>query len=237
MKKLCVGVLMLYAAIAIGQNATPTYPHVKYADGENNWLNIYQADGKKPAPVLVWAHANGKAPSANEFPNSTWQQLKAAGISVISWESIPNVLNADHVATGEKDFLTVMDWVQANAAKYNLDAHNIIVSGRSRGTVLSFMGVNQLSDKIKGVYFVQTLPNGAWALKDYRNFITQNSPKLVMAYADAPGTTDAHTPLNGVKIADKYKSLGIGDRVKLYHSLGKDSLYKYLIPFIKETTK
>lgn len=237
MKGIFTGFLLLSVAVSFGQIATPSYPHLKYDAGENNWLNLYQAVSPAPTPVVIWAHANGRSPSANDFPDDVWQQLKAAGISLISWESVPQIVSANDVTTCEKDFLNILQWVKENASKYNLDTSNVIISGRSRGSIVSFAGINKSPMGIKGAYFVQALPNGGWKLKDFREDISVYSPNMVLAYADSPETTDGHTPKNGMKIKERYDSLGIGNKIKVYDTLGMDSLYKYLVDFIKKNIK
>lgn len=237
MKRIFVAFLVLSSIVATGQHAVPSYPHVPYDEGTNNWLNLYLAESKSPTPVVIWAHANGTNPSANDFPSELWQSLKSAGISVISWESVPQILSPEHIAIGEKDFLTMMKWVAKNSKKYNLDTTKIIISGRSRGSIISFAGANQLYKKIRGVYLIQALPNGGWRVKDFRNDITENSPTMVMAFAEALGSKDGHTPDNGLKIEQKYKELGIGEKFRLYHSLGKDNLYQYLVQFVQQQTE
>ncbi len=235
---LSISTLLLFSITsAFTQFAIPSLPHLKYDEGENSWLNLYLAESESPTALLIWAHANGKKPSANDFPNSLWQELKDAGVSVISWESIPNIASQEHIASGEEDFLKVLEWVKANASKYNLDVNKIIISGRSRGSIISFSGTNQLHNEIKGAYFVQALPKGGWMGRDFRNDVTVNSPKMVLAYAYSPETTDGHTPLYGMKIKARYDSLDIGNRVEVYHSLGKENLYKFLIQFIIENTQ
>lgn len=237
MRKLFTVLLLLIITISHAQDATPDYPHLKYSAGENNWLNLYIAEGKQPAPVVVWAHANGKNPSANDFPDAVWQQLKATGVSLVSWESVPQVISAEDATICQKDFLTVIDWIKENATKYNFDTAKLIISGRSRGSIISFAGVNNFPANIKGAYFVQALPNGGWKVMDFRDYVTDKSPNMVLAYAEGPDTNNGHTPLNGIKIKEKYESLGIGSRIKVYDSLGIDNLYKYFIEFIKENTK
>jgi hypothetical protein len=234
MKNIIVCLFIFCASAVFAQSSAPTFSHIKYESGINNWLNIYQAVGKTSRPVVIWAHANGA--TAEKFPASLWQELSKLGVSVISWESEPELTAPEHVATGEKDFINVMDWVQKNAAKYNFDTNNIIISGRSRGTIISFLGANQLYKKIKGAYFTQALPNGGWRIRDFTKDVTVNSPAMTMAFADGFGSKDGHTPDNGLKIADKYKELGIGDRFQIYENLGKDGLYGHLVDFIKKNT-
>lgn len=236
MKRIFFCLSVFISVAAFGQKAVPTDAHVKYGTGEDNWLNIYQAKSKTPTPVVVWAHANGQDVTADNFPAAVWKQLKDAGISVISWESVPRMTKPEEIAIGEKDFMAVMAWLNNNHDKYNIDINKVIISGQSRGSIVSFAGANKLSDKIKGAYFAQALPNMAWKVRDFTKDVNKNSPKIALAYADAPGSTDGHTPDNGIKIEDKYKKLKISDRFTLYHSLGKTGLYNHLPEFVKEAT-
>lgn len=236
MKKIFFLLLAFYATTAIAQKAIPDYPHVKYDEGENNWLNIYQPERKQISPVLLWAHPNGKDPSADDFPDAVWQQLRKAGVILVSWESVPQILSANDIMVCENDFDKVLKWVKTNAAKYGIDTNQIFVGGQSRGSIVSFPGANK-SAGIKGAYFVQALPNGGWKIKDFRNDVSAGSPNMVLAYAEPPETTNGHTPLNGFKIKEKYESLGIGNKIKVYDSLGKENIFKYLVDFIKYNTK
>ncbi len=229
--------LLLFSSIAVyGQKAVPTYSHVKYGDGENSWLNIYLAKSGNPTPVVVWAHANGQDVTADNFPAGVWEALQVAGISVISWESVPRITQAEEVGQGEKDFNAVMNWLNAHYKEYNIDVNKVVISGQSRGSVISFAGANKFPVNIKGAYFVQALPNMAWKVRDFTKDISKTSPLMVMAYAEAPGSKDGHTPDNGKKIEERYKELGIADRFTLYHSLGKAGLYSHLAAFVKKVT-
>ncbi|MEO5945407.1 MAG: hypothetical protein ABIP79_01215 [Chitinophagaceae bacterium] len=237
MRILFLVVLLYFNGVANCQKAMPDFPHIKYGEGENRWLNLYQAINKKPGALLLWAHANGKNASANDFRKEVWQQLKMSGISLISWESVPQVRTAEDVTVCEEDFIKVLDWAKKNASKYNIDTGKIFVAGLSRGSVISFSGANRNYASIRGAYFIQALPDGAWKLKDFRTEVSVNSPKMIFAYADSLETTDVHSPRNGIKIKEQYDSIGIGSRIKMYHSLGKDNLFKYLVEFINENIK
>jgi hypothetical protein len=61
MKFLIFFSLFIIPFLCFSQHAIADYEHVKYGLGENNWLNIYLAEGEGKRPLLVFAHANGSA--------------------------------------------------------------------------------------------------------------------------------------------------------------------------------
>lgn len=65
--------LFIIPFLCFSQHAIADYEHVKYGPGENNWLNIYLAEGEGKKPLLVFAHANGS--TADRFSLSVWNDL------------------------------------------------------------------------------------------------------------------------------------------------------------------
>ncbi len=165
MKKNSLLIFLFTASIGFAQQSTPTFSHLQYDKGINNWLNIYQAKSNKPTPVLIWAHHNGA--TAKGFPKPLLDSLLKNNISVVNWESVPQIVTAEDIDTAETDFYKMFAWVNANAVKYNFDLKNIFISGGSRGTVISFAGANKLSNEIKGVYFVEAVPVKSWLARDF----------------------------------------------------------------------
>lgn len=214
---------------------------VEYGTGENNWLNVYPVSGDKPCAVYVWGHPNsdGKVPpSANDISTALVATLNAEGIAVISWESVPQVKSHKDVTTCESDLERVYQWIQKNGATYNIDTDNIFIGGASRGSVVSWRFINENPEKVRGGYFAQALPKGAWADQQMtpRKLVTDKSPKVIFTYRDAMDTTDGHSPKFGQIIVDRYKELNIEDRITMYTEQGK-LLYKYLPEFIKANLK
>jgi len=223
---------ILGPVIALSQHAVPDFAHVPYGPDENNWLNIYLAGGEAKTPVLVFAHANGS--TADEFPASVWDDLKQTGVSAISWESVPQLKSLSDYQTCQEDFLSMLDWMAENSEKYGFDRDNLIICGRSRGTIVTWSALHADPEKFRGAYMAQGLPNGAWSLGDFTKDVTPESPAMFFAYAESPDTNDGHTPLNGIKIQKAYELNGITDRFELEHSLGKPEIFKHLVSFIQQ---
>jgi pimeloyl-ACP methyl ester carboxylesterase len=223
---------LLIPFCVISQHAEPDYSGIQYSSGKNNWLNIYLAEGEGKKPLLVFAHANGS--TADRFPLGVWNELKEIGVSAISWESVPNIKDFSDYRTCTEDFLQVLNWIQNNADAYGFDMENIIVCGRSRGSVVSWIALHTYPEKFKGAYMAQALPSRTWEIRDYTKDVKPESPVLFFAFADGPDTNDGHTPMNGLKIKEAYDLNGIADRFFIEHSLGKQELYKFLIDFIQK---
>ncbi|GHV01195.1 hypothetical protein FACS1894159_08600 [Bacteroidia bacterium] len=208
-----------------------------YGPGENQWLNLYRAEGAKPTPVYIWGHPNsdGKVlPSANDIPKNVVDMCRERGITVISWESVPQVKSYEDVMICRADLLLVYKWVSDNAAKLNLDVNNLFIGGSSRGTVVSWDFVCKYPDRIRGAYLAQALPKGAWAIEAENplTVITADNPPVTLSYRTDMESDDGHSPKFGKRIADKYAELGIADRITLL--LEQKNLYSGLIEFIEK---
>lgn len=219
----------------------PSGIRLNYGPGENNWMILYAVPGNKPAPVYLWGHPNsdGKTPpSAADISSSMVGRLNKRGIAVISWESVPQVKTLNDVATCEEDLETLYSWLCKYAAAYNLDMENFFVGGMSRGTVISWKFANAVPGRVRGVFYAQGLPKGAWADGKERplDYVTRQSPPIVFTYREGMDTTDGHSPRYGQRIVDRYTELGIGDRAALYHSQGKN-LYTQAPDFILQHIK
>ena len=221
------------------------HSQVSYGSDPMQWLNVYQAKSDKPTPVYIWAHANSdgtKPPTANSYPKDLKEMLPPEGISAISWgSSVQQLTSLSQTIQLWEDMERVYQWVVDHAQEYNFDVNNIFVGGRSRGSIACWKFIHEHSDKIKGAYLTQGLPNGTWGTagteRDPLFFVTDQSPLLVLAYRDGMETSDMHTPKNGQKVVDKYNELGIGDRIKLYTSLTNQGLHNYLVSFIKDNSR
>ena len=251
MKKPLTTLLILCTALCSAQNKKQAAPNEQpkeqavgvrftYGPGENQWLNLYRAESSKPTPVYIWAHANsdGKTlPSANYIPKNIVDDCKKAGISVISWESVPQVKSREDLLTCNADLILVYEWILANAEKYNLDTENLFIGGQSRGTVVSWDFICKYHDKIRGAYLTQALPKGVWVYEAENPLttITANNPPVALSYRTDMETDDGHSPKFGKRIVDKYAELGIGDRAILL--LEQKNLNAQLVDFINKYKK
>jgi hypothetical protein len=213
---------------------------VPYGSGVNQWFNLYQTNTLQLSPVYVWAHPNGQSlanpGSAYNFSDTVKSTLIQSGISFISWESTPQVQTEADLAQTETDFITLINWLKINGAKYNLDVSKIVSGGRSRGTWASWPGTNIASLGIKGFFGVQAFPENGWLIRSPQNVVTASSIPVFLTYDESPGTTNNHKPEYGMIVQDAYKAAGIGNKASLYHSLQENKLHDSLVPFIKRVT-
>ena len=215
-----------------------TKEKVRYGKGENNWMNIYRPEGGNgKLPVVFWAHPNsdGKVPpSADDISNNLVQLMIDAGVMVISWESVPQCKNSGDIATCEKDLEKAYKWAAGKARKYGMDMDNVFLSGASRGTIASWRFFNEHPDLVRGAYFVQALPEGAWRDPSHTpiHLVTADSPAVALIYREGMDTKNHHSPKYGKRIQDRYFELGIGSRVTLSYNVG-EKLYQAFPQFIK----
>ena len=73
------------------------YIYIVSGLNSNVFLDIYIAPSNCPTPVYFNAHPNGGTTS---MPTSITDSLISNGISIISWESVPNINNAQDILTG-----------------------------------------------------------------------------------------------------------------------------------------
>ena len=71
--------------------------------------------------------------------------------------------------------------------------------------------------------------------------ITKKALPIFLAYRKEPGVVeDNHDPAHGLRVLERYKKLGIGDRAELVHSLSdaKDSeVMQFLPKFVRLVVK
>lgn len=125
-------------------------------------LDLYRAESAtvaNPGPIYLWAHPNGTTYRANLPSASLRQQLRAKGISIISWESHPTLTQTNE-AEVTADAALMLSWVRANGARLGLDANRIVLGGASRGTFASWkIGHDPANASfIKCLFMKQALP-------------------------------------------------------------------------------
>ena len=219
-----VGSLSLFSAALVGQvsskappTKTPTHARVSYGPEDRQWLNLYLPSGKEPAPVFLYAHANGS--TADTVQGSWADPTVAAGTAIVSWESIARVQGFADFQICAADAKVMYAWVKENAATYNFDINKIFIGGQSRGSFVSWELAHSLDPSIVGIYMGQALP-GKTFNERLLEPITKNAPPIFLAYRKEPGVVgDNHDPAHGLRVLERYKELGIGDSAELVHSL------------------
>jgi hypothetical protein len=226
------------ATAPVGVGKSPTHPHVSYGPEDRQWLNLYLPSGGEPAPVFIYAHRNG---STADHVNKTWANpTLAEGTAIVSWESIASVKSRADFGTCAADAKLMFAWVKDNAATYNLDVNNIIIGGQSRGSFVSWELAHIPNAGIVGIYMGQALPGDNFDDRVLEP-ITVNAPPIFLAYRKEPGVVgDIHDPENGLRVLERYKELGIGDRAELVHSLSdtdNSQVIQFLPKFVRSVVK
>lgn len=238
-----------------GNNIGPDSTH--YHD---QWLDLYTPSDTSsgPFPLYVFAHS-GSQLADDAFSNG--RDFCEEGVSFISWESAQTSLAAggsyyendpsllltlkDYWDATHADFEKVLDWIWEHADEHHIDLDRVYVGGGSRGSRISFKGLDQAEHPIQGVFMTQAFADGDWFSLDFAEsqgcpelaiseLISPDYPPLLLHYKSNLGDViNAHDPLNGVRIADQYSCYGIDHRI--VHSLGEDYQWPVdAIEFIQE---
>ena len=233
-----VGVLSLLSGALFGQTKAPTHAKVSYGPEDRQWLNLYLPSGNEPTPVFLYAHHNGS--TADDVKSNWADSTVAAGIAIVSWESIAQVRGMADFQTCAADAKVMFAWVKENAATYNFDTDKIFIGGQSRGSFVSWELAHSLDPGIVGIYMGQALPGQSFneALLEP---ITKNAPPIFLAYRKEPGVVgDIHDPAHGLRVLDRYKELGIGDSAELVHSLNdtdNNQVMQFVPKFVRSVVK
>ena len=199
-------------------------------DPDRQFLRIwYTTDGPKRG-VYVHAHGNG---GDTHIPYFDRESVINAGYAFISWESITKIKSTEDTMQCQADHELVMKWIVANADAYNLDASNIIMGGRSRGSVVSWplAYAKNESYTIRGIYMYNALPSDDLFNEsnpdNALSYVTSESPPLFLFYGPecpkpinescvpSPNPDDIHSPKYGQRIINKYDDLGLSMRAHL----------------------
>jgi len=205
-------------------------------DYPRQWLNVYKAPGAGPHPVVFYAHNNGDTVSACNVTNHMADYILDSGYTIVSWESHRVLSTTDDTEDSWADADIAVQYLRNNAAAFNIDMSNIIVSGRSRGTGASWKFAHSGDNAVKGIYMPQALPDPFWGFPTIWNpadDITVNSKPIHMSYKpSSPDISgDIHDPRRGLDIVDVYTSLGIGDIASVEMGLSDDNLFAYFSTF------
>ena len=193
-------------------------------DTNRTFLHIQNIPGQLSG-VYIYAHGNG---GDADISFSHRRSVINAGYAFISWESVTTIETPEDTLTCQSDHRKVMEWVVANAANYSLDTSNIIMGGRSRGSICSWPLAQEIgtSYTVKGIYMY-----GAFPLEPLFNesnpgnilsYVTTESPPLFLAYGPdcpepieqdclpSPNPDDIHNPKYGQRVIEAYEDINLG---------------------------
>jgi hypothetical protein len=216
---------------------------IYYGDSECQWFMYTRPEGVASdsiLPLVIFSHGNGR-PAHAESPREAACFFNAAGYAFISWESwtfqksngsssviCPDFIR-DNVSTPEyterthADFQRMLCYVKSNMADLAIDSTEVFVTGRSRGTKMSFKNLNTLPVDvdvscteplaIKGVYLYQPFPDGEFNSpedEDIFDYPNEDYPPLCMGFDFERGVySNAHDAINAIPAIERYHCLGL----------------------------
>ncbi len=194
---------LLLCSVAFSQS--PTHADVTYGAGQEV-VDMYLAKSPAPTPIYIWGHAKGQ--TYKRVSKDAVSLCLDAGYSFLSIEANDDNNDGIQDLYFKEPWLKILDFVIANAARYNIDPENIFIGGRSLGSIGSFPAAMERWEDVRGVYSMQALPTGG---KPHAALVGKNSPPCHLIYRGAPGNGN-HDPLNGIMVQEAYRNAGIADR-------------------------
>jgi acetyl esterase len=110
----------------------PDLANVKYGEHERNVLDLWKAESKTPAPLVVYIHGGGFRGGSKESLNAgLLQGCLQAGISVmaINYRLSPEV----HFPAHYHDSGRAIQFARAHAQEWNIDPQRLAATGGSAG--------------------------------------------------------------------------------------------------------
>lgn len=118
------------------QTPVPTYGNVKYGPSDANAMDLWLANSDKPTPVLVNIHGGGfRAGSKAQFSPTLLDLCGRNGISFVSVEY--RLTKEAQYPAQMHDCARAVQFLRANAKKWNLDPKRFAATGGSAGAGIS----------------------------------------------------------------------------------------------------
>jgi acetyl esterase/lipase len=113
----------------------PTHRDVYYGPYDRNLLDFWQAESKKPAPVLVSIHGGGFLGGDKGVSSQLLKQCLDSGISVAA---ITYRFSSQAIAPASfQDSARAIQFIRSKAQEWNIDPKRIAATGESAGAGLS----------------------------------------------------------------------------------------------------
>ena len=113
----------------------PTHADVAYGPHERNRLDVWQAKGDGPRPLLVYIHGGGWTGSDKVVPPDELAHWLAKGVSVaaVTYRFTPG----DPLPAPVHDAARAVQFLRSKAADWNLDKTRVCLTGTSAGACTS----------------------------------------------------------------------------------------------------
>ncbi len=111
------------------------FTNERYGTHERNTFDIWLADSDKPTPLVMYIHGGGfiGGDKSRYYDSEDWVRLLEAGISVASINYRFMSEPPYGILGSMNDSKRCLQYIRANAEKYNIDKNSIACSGGSAG--------------------------------------------------------------------------------------------------------
>nr|WP_319510636.1 alpha/beta hydrolase [uncultured Draconibacterium sp.] len=112
-----------------------TFANEHYGDHERNTFDIWLADSNEPTPLVMYIHGGGfvGGDKSRYYGSEDWVRLLDAGISIACINYRYMTEPPYGILGSMNDSKRCLQYIRANAEKYNLDKNRIACSGGSAG--------------------------------------------------------------------------------------------------------
>ncbi|WP_372648703.1 alpha/beta hydrolase fold domain-containing protein [Draconibacterium sp.] len=112
-----------------------TFANERYGNHERNTFDIWLADSDKPTPLVMYIHGGGfiGGDKSRYYDSEDWGRLLEAGISIASINYRFMIEPPYGILGSMNDSKRCLQYIRANAGKYNIDKNRIGCSGGSAG--------------------------------------------------------------------------------------------------------
>jgi len=201
-----------------------TYTDVQYGteDPSLQLMNIALPE-EEPYGVLMFHHSAGRT-----YNSVSIQMVNAAhdsGYALVSWEGTGTGKGRPNIPLAWSYAQTCFDFLRSSADEYGWDPNNIIVTGRSLGSMTSWKLAHSQHPAIVGIYMYNALPQQAWQAPDLfypPDDVVSPSPQTYMVFGPGPECSDSHNPTNAYPVRDKYTELGEEDKLTFIEGMWDD---------------
>ncbi|MCX7017127.1 MAG: alpha/beta hydrolase [Candidatus Sumerlaeota bacterium] len=120
----------------LGSKVPPDFANVQYGAYDDDRLDLWKAKSDTPAPLLVFIHGGGfSAGSKSQFSPVLFDECMKAGVAFAAVEY--RLSGVAQFPAQFHDCARAIQFLRANAAKYNIDPKRIACNGGSAGAGIS----------------------------------------------------------------------------------------------------
>jgi len=178
------------------------YEDERYGDEELNVFNVWVPEGSESAPFFIWWHGGGFTHGSHTGLTELAELLIDQGIGFMN---VGYTLDGNpYTAFGEAE--QFIDYIKANASKYNLDVNKLFLGGGSAGqAIVHYLVYREQIDGVRGVWFRQV----ATPSPSVSTIKSAGPIPLIAVMSDLyPEDDDVHSPLKAFEWAENTNLAG-----------------------------